>query len=343
MEAKPTAKKAVKKAAAPKKSATKVRKEECTKGRRKTGKRIKHKAPPMPETPRDPWEGARSPYGGRASPEEELSRLRREREQCAARAPKEAAAEDGGLFVELHGGAAESSTAWGQVVWLDCPSGSVTASELAAARWLRGLRLRGDSSSQLPGFGGVWPKLLELDLSGNANGIGKEVLDGLAPGAPNLRALSLQQCGLESASLSVIGGLCWLEELDVSMNKLGELASLIKALEPRKRQWTRLRVDGNPIAQLEREQLIAWCRQSCPCLVDLNGEGPLTTALAAASALTLEQQEHGGAVGAENLQDRASCSCVEGNPCAVKYNCKNWAKRLEVAKEKRAELAYQIG
>jgi hypothetical protein len=29
--------------------------------------------------------------------------------------------------------------------------------------------------------------------------------------------------------------------------------------------------------------------------------------------------------------DKASCSCLEGNPCAVQYNCKNWARRYEVA------------
>lgn len=31
-------------------------------------------------------------------------------------------------------------------------------------------------------------------------------------------------------------------------------------------------------------------------------------------------------------EDGASCSCLFGNPCAVPYNCKNWAGRFEVAK-----------
>ncbi|KAJ1623213.1 hypothetical protein T492DRAFT_1056657 [Pavlovales sp. CCMP2436] len=30
--------------------------------------------------------------------------------------------------------------------------------------------------------------------------------------------------------------------------------------------------------------------------------------------------------------DRASCSCLEGNPCAVSFNCKDWKNRLDVAK-----------
>lgn len=32
-------------------------------------------------------------------------------------------------------------------------------------------------------------------------------------------------------------------------------------------------------------------------------------------------------------EDSASCSCLEGNPCASEYNCKNWADRYEIAKK----------
>eukprot|EP00462_Mataza_sp_D1_P022528 CAMPEP_0175142094 /NCGR_PEP_ID=MMETSP0087-20121206/12567_1 /TAXON_ID=136419 /ORGANISM="Unknown Unknown, Strain D1" /LENGTH=283 /DNA_ID=CAMNT_0016425777 /DNA_START=83 /DNA_END=931 /DNA_ORIENTATION=- len=31
-------------------------------------------------------------------------------------------------------------------------------------------------------------------------------------------------------------------------------------------------------------------------------------------------------------EDSASCSCIEGNPCMSKYNCKDWNNRFEVAK-----------
>uniref|UniRef100_A0A0G4GVS3 Uncharacterized protein n=1 Tax=Chromera velia CCMP2878 TaxID=1169474 RepID=A0A0G4GVS3_9ALVE len=31
--------------------------------------------------------------------------------------------------------------------------------------------------------------------------------------------------------------------------------------------------------------------------------------------------------------DGASCSCIEGNPCAQPYNCKDWNNRFEVAKK----------
>ena len=31
-------------------------------------------------------------------------------------------------------------------------------------------------------------------------------------------------------------------------------------------------------------------------------------------------------------EDAASCSCLEGNPCAQAYGCKDWARRFEVAR-----------
>ena len=32
-------------------------------------------------------------------------------------------------------------------------------------------------------------------------------------------------------------------------------------------------------------------------------------------------------------EDKASCSCLFGNPCASSYNCKDWHNRFEVAKK----------
>jgi len=36
--------------------------------------------------------------------------------------------------------------------------------------------------------------------------------------------------------------------------------------------------------------------------------------------------------GAPTGEDTASCSCVEGNPCASAYNCRDWANRLDIAR-----------
>ena len=32
-------------------------------------------------------------------------------------------------------------------------------------------------------------------------------------------------------------------------------------------------------------------------------------------------------------EDRSSCSCLFGNPCASSYNCKDWHNRFDVAKK----------
>ena len=37
----------------------------------------------------------------------------------------------------------------------------------------------------------------------------------------------------------------------------------------------------------------------------------------------------------DNNEFRESCSCLEGNPCVYKYNCKDWANREKIAKEVR--------
>ena len=34
---------------------------------------------------------------------------------------------------------------------------------------------------------------------------------------------------------------------------------------------------------------------------------------------------------ADDQEDRSSCSCIEGNPCADKMCCKDWANRFAVA------------
>eukprot|EP00050_Salpingoeca_kvevrii_P022494 m.127361 g.127361 ORF g.127361 m.127361 type:complete len:124 (-) comp9721_c0_seq2:59-430(-) len=32
-------------------------------------------------------------------------------------------------------------------------------------------------------------------------------------------------------------------------------------------------------------------------------------------------------------EDSSNCSCIEGNPCAVPYNCRDWENRFEIAKK----------
>ena len=38
---------------------------------------------------------------------------------------------------------------------------------------------------------------------------------------------------------------------------------------------------------------------------------------------------------ADENEDRGSCSCIEGEPCAVEYTCKDWANRFKIAEYAR--------
>ena len=51
--------------------------------------------------------------------------------------------------------------------------------------------------------------------------------------------------------------------------------------------------------------------------------------------LMLRTQNRGDDDQGIGTEDSASCSCVEGNPCISPYNCKNWEKRFEIAKQAR--------
>jgi hypothetical protein len=42
---------------------------------------------------------------------------------------------------------------------------------------------------------------------------------------------------------------------------------------------------------------------------------------------------------ADGQEDRSSCSCIEGNPCADRICCKDWKNRYEVAARIRNECS----
>ena len=59
---------------------------------------------------------------------------------------------------------------------------------------------------------------------------------------------------------------------------------------------------------------------------------PRTTFVASGS-LAGRHIEENESIGVSMGEDRSSCSCVFGNPCASSYNCKDWHNRFEVAKK----------
>ena len=77
-------------------------------------------------------------------------------------------------------------------------------------------------------------------------------------------------------------------------------------------------------------------RNKIPTINNFDGEG-VQVEFAKVEKQELLKHDNGG-VGM--VQDSASCSCIEGNPCAVKYNCKDWANRYEVARKVRQNKSF---
>ena len=69
------------------------------------------------------------------------------------------------------------------------------------------------------------------------------------------------------------------------------------------------------------------------CLKQLDGS-PFSQTIAVDIAALKNLDLLAGGGDDPNVKDSASCSCVEGNACASKYNCRPhiWHRRFEVAK-----------
>lgn len=127
-----------------------------------------------------------------------------------------------------------------------------------------------------------------------------------------------------------------LEQLVLSSNKLGSVRELLEV--GKLKRLTHLFVDGNEWEHdAGFEDSVTTMKRRLSCLQELNGrpatakfaKGPLSSAL-------VDSMERSTAVGGGG-DDSASCSCIEGNPCAVPYNCKHWESRFEVARKAREE------
>ena len=74
-----------------------------------------------------------------------------------------------------------------------------------------------------------------------------------------------------------------------------------------------------------------------PCLRRLDGAA---YSVSMSAARSYGSNGGGGGMGMDAMamggEDQASCSCVEGNPCVVPYNCKDWGNRVAVARRYNA-------
>lgn len=233
-------------------------------------------------------------------------------------------------------------------------SGSLDLESMSQS-WLRGLNLSGNRFAVFPKF--VRPtRLLRLDLSFN------KALSGLPGGldkiVPHLRDLNLEGCALESLGVTsvdvsssgaagpqepvpavdsnALAGLRFLEKLNVALNRL-PLQELTKILQLR--PIRSLGIHSNPGCQepAADQALFSMLPKKLPSLKEIDGA---QTRLVGGKVML-----PGGGAGASGgfsdgvlAEDSASCSCLEGNPCAVSYNCRDWANRFEVARRHRQQV-----
>ena len=81
-----------------------------------------------------------------------------------------------------------------------------------------------------------------------------------------------------------------------------------------------LKLDGNPFS-IEGEAyntVIKKLKMKLPCLKILNGVKCSITIIEGSSML----EDNLGRSTTVLSEDTSSCSCLEGNPCVSKYNCK---------------------
>jgi hypothetical protein len=197
--------------------------------------------------------------------------------------------------------------------------------------YLRKLVLSGNQLRNLPTIPeSCRCKLLCLDLSCNPLGQSMSAID--FSGMP-LRYLSLEQCGVQNLDLGSPTGIGCLSELlvlDLSLNQLEKKAEL-DPIAMKLKKLNSLDLSGNPLSgDRDYKDWTMAVRNKLPTINNWDGEGVQVQFSSGKQELQLHDDGDGVMV-----QDSASCSCLEGNPCADKYNCKDWANRYEKARKVR--------
>jgi hypothetical protein len=181
--------------------------------------------------------------------------------------------------------------------------------------------------------------LIKVDLSYNPLGsCSGEHAEVTMTACDRLREVHLQGCKLGGTiSLALNIRSATLEVLDISCNELNDRNDVLTL-----RKLNRLKslsILGNPIVVGHNDSM-DWCKMLAMkfgALKVFNGsEYSHTFNSINLGSLQLETADTGVSTGAGD--DSASCSCVEGNPCAVSYNCKDWKNRFEVARKAREKL-----
>mmetsp|Transcript_6362 Transcript_6362/g.8036 ORF Transcript_6362/g.8036 Transcript_6362/m.8036 type:complete len:288 (+) Transcript_6362:358-1221(+) len=130
----------------------------------------------------------------------------------------------------------------------------------------------------------------------------------------------------------------FMENLQIANNQFSDTSSIKEVLGGMRKLKTLTVYDNKGIEVNELEQLYHWISKTLTCLIEIDGE-KVNTKLDTGKNLFSDTIER--TIGNINVQDTSSCSCVHGNPCAVKYNCNDWDNRFEVVRRHR-EGKYNI-
>jgi hypothetical protein len=223
--------------------------------------------------------------------------------------------------------------------------------------WLRKLILAGnclDNMVTLSPLLARTPCLLHLDLSQNPT-VGESVGTVDFSTVP-LRALILQHVGLTSVDLKLptgIGCLSALNTLDLSYNKLADLQELDPMvgkgdLSKKSGQGkgcfehlAHLSLQHNPFTATDGgSSYEAWQKgltKLIPSLKSVDDEEAQAHTFGWGAVDMIQETVQRSTAKTLAEQDSASCSCVEGNPCAVPKNCRDWPNRFDVARAAREE------
>ena len=296
-------------------------------GKKKT-KATRRKKPPPPRD--DPWKKCRSVYGGRLSPAEEFSKVRKlneplkickedvlENQKVKAKKVTLSGLEnyckgyDGanstGLCVSFADCGIEdividqTSELWAHCVLLNLSGNKLKSFNVNCFNfYVRSLNLGRNNITAFV-HEEVYEKLLILDISHNEI----EDMESILKSTPNLRVLVCESCGLESTSIESLKRLEHLEELNMKANKIGQLEAITNSLEHVKKKIKLFSFEGNPISALETQSLVDWLRKECPCFTG-NKFNMCET--------NINDIVSHGVDNNVLVQDSASCSCTEGNP-----------------------------
>ena len=245
-----------------------------------------------------------------------------------------------------------------QLVGLDLTDNSFTYHSIGGlnALYLRELIIVGNQISKFPDLSHL-PLLLVLDLSYNPIKTLTDDTKKTFSICKNLRIVRLEWCELEDddgsggTKFSLIDYFSLLanvmEELNIGNNLLTHRDNL-ESLKSCKRIKS-LVVHGNPCTmKVTGEALtsdfdkgdidVEWCLKLAMKFGALKMYNNCKYSHSIKSFNSNDfSLASGGELGATSGagDDGANCSCVEGNPCVVPYNCKNWSKRFEISRRAR--------